>query len=333
MGPAAQGRLAPQQPRFGRVAPSSVAAPEALARKLPRLGPCLDICFPAMTSSSVALDPPRAASASGSVLTGHPTRSRRALDISAAAWLGIALIGQLLFAFYLLRAYAAPTLRGDLQSWNIKLPHGYSPGDHWGNALVGLHLLFALLILVGGALQLLPPLRRAVPAFHRWVGRSYLMAAAVLGLGGLMLVWTRPAIGGFGQHLGISLNALLMLGFAAVAWRAARARRIQEHRAWALRLFLVVSGVWFFRLGLPLWLMAWRAPVGFDPQTFSGPFLTALSFAQTLLPLAVFELLRWAQRQPRRGPHRAMAATMALLCVITVAGIAAAFLMLWRPHL
>lgn len=282
-----------------------------------------------MTPSSLSLPRPGPAAPT----LAPATLWQRRLERSAASWLGIALLGQLLFAFYLVRAYALPTLRGELQSWNTKLPHGYTPGEPWGNALVGLHLLFALLILVGGALQLLPPLRRARPAWHRALGRAYLVAAAVLGLGGLLLVWTRPALGGLGQHLGISLNACLMLAFAALAWRAARARRLAAHRAWALRLFLAVSGVWFFRLALPLWLMAWRAPVGFDPQTFSGPFLTALSFAQTLLPLALFECLRWAQDQPRAGPKRAMTATLALLSLLTLAGIAAAFLMLWRPHL
>ncbi|MBH9579210.1 DUF2306 domain-containing protein [Inhella proteolytica] len=258
---------------------------------------------------------------------------RRLLDVSAALWLALALGGQLLFAAYLVAAYLLPTLQGRLESWNLKLPKGYTPGDAWGNALVGLHLLFALLILVGGALQLLPPLRRARPALHRGIGRAYLIAAATLAVGGLLLVWTRPALGGLGQHLGISLNALLMLAFAGLAWRAARARRIEAHRAWALRLFLAVSGVWFFRLGLPLWLMWHGKPVGFDPKTFDGPFLTTLAFAQTLLPLAVFELLRAARRSARPAFHGAVALLLAALVLLTAAGLFGAFHMLWSPPL
>lgn len=259
--------------------------------------------------------------------------ARRLLQRAAATWLVLAIAGQLLFAWYLVRAYALPTLRGDFASWNLKLSHGYTPGDVWGNTLVGLHLGFALLILVGGALQLLPPLRRARPALHRGIGRAYLCIAGVLALGGLLMMWTRPVVGDWVQHLGLSLNALLILVCAGLAWRAARARRTPVHQAWALRLFLLVSGVWFFRLVLPLWIMVWQAPVGFDPKTFSGPFLSVLSFAQSLVPLAVFELLRWAQRKSRPGPQLAVGLLMILLDLLTVAGIAAAYLMLWRPHL
>ena len=37
-----------------------------------------------------------------------------------------------------------------------------------------------------------------------------------------------------------------------------------------------MNGVWFFWLGLLLWLMIHQQPVGFDPKTFTGPFLTFL---------------------------------------------------------
>ncbi|QXP44925.1 hypothetical protein FM038_25960 [Shewanella eurypsychrophilus] len=59
---------------------------------------------------------------------------------------------------------------------------------------------------------------------------------------------------------------------------------------WAIRLFIVMGGVWFFRIGLMLWLMIHQAPVGFDPKTFEGPFLSFLGFAQYLIPLAVAQL-------------------------------------------
>jgi hypothetical protein len=121
--------------------------------------------------------------------------------------------------------------------------------------------------------------------------------------------------------------------FAGLALRAARGRHIAEHRRWALRLYVAVLGVWFFRLGLTLWLVVHRAPVGFDPQTFSGPFLTALSFGQTLVPLAVLEGYFRAQRSATPGVQTAAAAGLLLLTLATAAGTATATLMLWWPHL
>lgn len=65
---------------------------------------------------------------------------------------------------------------------------------------------------------------------------------------------------------------------------AACDRRFDSHRRWALRLFLVVGGVWFFGIGLLASIVANQCPVGFNPNPFSGPFLSVLSFAQFLLP-------------------------------------------------
>ncbi len=38
-----------------------------------------------------------------------------------------------------------------------------------------------------------------------------------------------------------------------MALRYALARNIDAHKRWAVRTFIVVSGVWFFRVGLMLW--------------------------------------------------------------------------------
>jgi uncharacterized membrane protein len=256
-----------------------------------------------------------------------------ALRWAAALWLLVALLGQGIFNTYVVKLYGGAMLAGDPTRWNKVMPRGYAPGDTAGNTALGLHLLLAMVILLGGALQLLPALRRTAPRVHHWVGRGYISAAVLMSLGGLFMVWTRGAPAQLGQHLGISLNALLILAFAALALRAAMARRIDAHRRWALRLYMGVLGVWFFRLGLTLWLLIHRAPVGFDMQTFSGPFLTTLSFAQTLVPLALLELYLHARRSPAPRVQTAAALGLLLLSGVTAAGIGTATLMLWRPHL
>ncbi len=114
----------------------------------------------------------------------------------------------------------------------------------------------------------MPWVRRRAPAFHRWNGRLYLLTALTISAAGLYIVWFRGSIGDLGQHLGISLNAVLILVCASFALRHAIARNIAVHRRWALRLFLVVSGVWFFRIGLMAWLIVNHGPVGFDMKTF-----------------------------------------------------------------
>lgn len=257
-----------------------------------------------------------------------------ALRASATFWFGTAVLGQLLFAGYVAGFYGRTALQGRPQAWNEVLPHGYVAGDTFFNFVLALHLLFALAILLGGALQLIPKIRRAAPAFHRWNGRIYLLLTAVLSIGGLIMVWVRGGVvGDLSQHIAISLNALLILGFSGRAWGHARARRFDAHRRWALRLFLAVSGVWFFRVGLMLWIVVNQGPVGFDPKAFAGPVLTFLAFAQYLVPLGVLQLYFLAQQG--RNPHGqfAMAAGLGILTLLMMVGIAAAAAFMWWPQL
>jgi hypothetical protein len=262
--------------------------------------------------------------------------SGKALQRSATAWLVAALLGQGVFLAYVVSLYGGAVLAGDLSAWNAVMPRGHVPGDTVGNGVLASHLLFTVTVLLGGALQLWPSLRRRAPRVHHWVGRGYLLSAVVLALGGLFLVWTRSAPANpaqFWQHLGISLNAVLIVVFAGLALRAAIARRIEAHRRWALHLYLAVLGVWFFRLGLTLWLLVHQAPVGFDPKTFSGPFLIVLTLAQSLLPAAVLALVLRAERSTRPGMQWAMAGVLALATLATAAGTGTAWLMLWREYL
>jgi hypothetical protein len=177
-----------------------------------------------------------------------------------------------------------------------------------------------------------PQVRTLAPRFHRWTGRVYLLSALVMSTTGLYMVWFRGTVGDFSQHLGISLNAVLIVGFGAMALRHALARDFRGHRRWALRLFLAVSGVWFFRVGLMFWIFVNGGPAGFDPKTFQGPFLTFLSFAQSLLPLAVLEAYLGAREQGGALARLTTAACLAALTVAMSIGILMATMGMWLPR-
>ena len=260
-------------------------------------------------------------------------RTERVLKAAATSWFVVAILGQWMFVAYVIGFYGRAAIRGRFEEWNKVLPHGYVAGDTMGNLVVSLHLLFAVVVIVGGALQLIPQVRRIAPAFHRWNGRVYLSSVLVMSVGGLVMVWTRGAVGDLSQHVAISTNALLIIGFAGMALHHARARRIDVHRRWALRLFLAVSGVWFFRVGLMFWIVANQGPAGFDPKTFQGPFLTFLAFAQYLLPLAVLELYFRAQASGNARARIAMTAGLGAATLVTATGIAAATAIMWLPRL
>ncbi len=254
------------------------------------------------------------------------------LTRAVQTWFAIALCGQLIFSTYILLLYGGATVSGDTARWNHVMPKGYVPGDSIGNMAIMSHVLLAVVIMLGGAVQLIPAIRRRRPAVHRWVGRSYVIAVSLTSLAGLYMVWVRGSVGDLSQHIAISLNAVILTTSAVLAWRAARAGEFAVHRRWALRAYLAANGVFFFRLGLFLWLIINRGPVGFNPKTFSGPFLTTLAFAvYVVVPLAVLELCFRAQDGPGVWRPRLVAAGVFVLALLTGAGIASVSLILWVP--
>lgn len=272
----------------------------------------------------------------GGVDAGSRARPRRfgaALAMAAKSWFVVAVLGQWLFVSYVIGFYGRALFRGKIETWNEVLPHGYVPGDTAGNIVVAVHLAVAALIIVAGSLQVMTGVRRRFPRFHHWNGRIYLVSAFVMSLGGLIMVWTRGTVGGPPQAIAISLNALLIMGCAVMTLRYALARRFDVHRQWALRLFLVVSGVWFFRIGLMFWIALNQGPAGFDPETFRGPALVALAFGQYLVPLAVLELYFRAQKSHSTVFRAGVAGSLFVLTLATAGGITAAALFMWMPML
>ncbi|HWU77276.1 MAG TPA: DUF2306 domain-containing protein [Rhodanobacter sp.] len=262
-----------------------------------------------------------------------PSRATTALKFAATSWFAVAALGQLMFLAYLFGFYGRTALLGQFEAWNQVFPRSHVAGDPVHNAVVAMHLAFAALITGGGLLQLTTGVRRRFPRFHRWNGRVYLVSSFVMGLGGLVMVWTGTSVGDLSQHIAISINAILIMLCAVMVLRHALARRLALHRRWALRLFLVVSGVWFFRIGLTFWIMLNQGPAGFDPQTFTGPALTTIAFAQYLLPLAVLQLYFHAQDHGGKRGRVAMASGLFASTLVTAVGIVAATMMLWLPHL
>jgi len=254
------------------------------------------------------------------------------LKVATRFWFLVVLIGQSVFAFSVASFFGLPALRGDFHGWSKHITHGHIPGDTMGNFAVAMHLFSAVVIILAGVFQLVPQIRNRFPAFHRWNGRLYVVTAFTISLAGLYMMWIRGSVGDLSQHLGTSLMAVLIMLCAAMALRYALARDFKTHRRWALRLYLVVSASLFIRAGLFLSFILNHGPFGFDPATFTGPFLTFISFAQYLVPLAVLEIYFRTQERARATGRFAMAAGLLVLTVAMGAGIFAVTLAVWVPQ-
>lgn len=255
-----------------------------------------------------------------------------ALRGSAALWFATVVAGQLAFAVYIAAHYAGAAMRGDFAAWTETMIHGIVAGDPVGNLAVALHLLLAFVITLGGPIQLIPAVRARWPRFHRWNGRIYLVTAVVISLGGLFMVWTRGVLGPISNAVAISINGLLIIGFAGMTLRRALARRFDDHRRWATRLFLAVSGVWFFRVGLMAWILANGGPVGVGKE-LDGPFALTWAFAQYLVPLAIYEIYLRTRQRAGTGGRIAMALALVGLALLTALGVFGAIMGMWLPRI
>jgi hypothetical protein len=256
----------------------------------------LDPFVAAPSTVSVRLEPSREASA------------------SALRWSGIALVATVwgsatLFGLYILAFYAAALAEGKMATWNGNLAGLYVPGARVATAGIGLHFAAGGVILALGCIQLMAGVRKRWPAVHRWIGRVYVTAAFLAGVGGLTFILTNGTIGGTAMNLGFGGYGVLMVIVAVQAYRHARARRLDAHRVWALRLFALAIGSWLYRMDYGFWLLLTDG-IG-HTQTFTGPFDHVMAFFFYIPNLLVAEMFIRARRV-QAGPAMRIAAAGAL---------------------
>ena len=255
-----------------------------------------------------------------------------ALKRSGLLWFAVAAVGQAAFIGFILAYYGVRTATGNFAGWNDKaLIDGYKAGDDLGNIVFAAHVLLASVVTLGGLMQLIPPIRSRLPRLHRWTGRLFLVLSIGMALSGAWLALVRGTYLSVVSNVAILINAVLILLFAALAWRAALARRFDQHRLWAMRTFMVVSGVWFLRVGLMGWVVLNRGPAGLTDD-MSGPVDTVFLFGSYLIPLAVLELYFAAQRGGAILKILAAAVVVAA-AVYTAAGVLGTTAFMWGPYL
>lgn len=249
----------------------------------------------------------------------------RLLRIAAASWYFMAVIGLTTFLVYVIINYGGAAISGDDSGNETKLIEG----DTIGNFFLISHLSLAVVVIGGGLLQLLPALRNRFPVFHRWNGRLFMVCALACSLAGQYLILTREIPGDWVMDMGTSSAGILVIVFGFLAYRTARAKSFVQHRKWAMRLFLVANAGWFFRIGLMLWFVINQGPVGIDIETFTGPALVFISYAQFLLPLAILQLYFHAQASTKTNVKVAVSVLILIAAIATLAGVVAASFMMW----
>lgn len=261
------------------------------------------------------------------------SKSDSFLKVSVKVWFAIVVAGQFIFALYILGVYGISGLGGDFERWNSASAHGYMEKDVWGNLLFGSHVLMAAIITIGGPLQITQKVRSRFPRFHRINGRLYISSAILISVAGFYLTWIRGNVGGLIGSVFISLNGLLILICAFYTIKKAVGRDLKAHKKWALRLYLSMSGVWFFRVLLMLWLTIHQAPVGFDMETFQGPALNLLYVLSYIFPIAFLQLYFRVKKSKVSARKWILSIVILFLVVGLAIGTFSAALGMWLPKL
>jgi hypothetical protein len=255
-----------------------------------------------------------------------------ALTRAAALWFVVAAIGQLIFVAYMAGFYGPTLASGDYAQWtrNKSLIDGYKPNDMFGNLGFISHIALAFVITSLGVAQLIPALRKHAPRVHRWCGRIFLVAALAAAIGGLALVWLRETQTGLGNSIAISLNGVLIIVGSILAFRAAARRDFVSHQRWAFRLWLVVNGVWFLRVGMAAFGMICMGVLNIEKPPLAA-FFALWGFGSYFVPLAIYEVY-WRVKAAG-GPAARIAMTTALgaLTVLMAGGIAGMTVGQWLP--
>lgn len=248
----------------------------------------------------------------------------------AVTWLSTGI-----FSLYIALFYGGAILAGTLErDWNEVLPRLYETASTPAAWMIGMHFFAGSAVLLLGPLQFITALRTRHPALHRWTGRVYVLSALAAGVGGLAYLLLKGAVGGPVMQLGFGLYGALTVLAALQAYRHARARRFELHRAWAIRLFALGIGSWLYRLDYGIWLKL-VGGIGHARQSFDGPFDLVMDFFFYVPNLLAAEL--FIRRRPGRAlpTLRRHAGTAGIVVLVAFIGLATYLFAhsYWLPHI
>ena len=136
-------------------------------------------------------------------------------------------------------------------------------------------------------------------------------AAFLAGIGGLTFIAAKGTIGGTTMDVGFGIYGVLTAAAAIETYRHARARRLDIHRAWAMRLFALAIGSWLYRMEYGFWFLL--ADGAGHTNEFSGPFDKLMAFLFYVPNLIVVEALI-------RAPRAALSTTTRWVAAVAFGG-------------
>lgn len=237
-----------------------------------------------------------------------------------------ALMGLMAFGAYIVLRATGITSRNFHQWRDLMTGVPMQTAADWiANIGIGMHYFMGSVLVLAWPILLSARIRTRHRVVHRWTGRVYVTAGFMAGVGGLSFILARH--NGGPSHVAFALWGSVMMLSAVLAYVHARAKRFDQHRAWAIRLFAMVLGSWLFDLEI----RAWRDLTDGAGMTKKedGPFDYAILYFFFVPNLLVAEFFirnqhkRIALRRNLKWPLWAAAAITGLIFVYSIAVVTA----------
>lgn len=164
-------------------------------------------------------------------------------------------------------------------------------GHYWDFKwmLVG-HISTGLLALVLGPFQFWKTFRNKYLTVHRWLGRTYLTAILIGTICATSLAWTSALQVNFSWAFGLQGLAFAWITTATMAYLSVMRKRIQQHKEWMIRSYVVTFAFVTFR-----WLNELTIVKNLMPE-FAERGPTIIWFSWTI-PLLITEIiLSWNKK-------------------------------------
>jgi uncharacterized membrane protein len=157
------------------------------------------------------------------------------------------------------------------------------------------HMLIAPIALLAGPFQFFASIRTRRPRLHRTLGKIYVVACTLAGIGAIAA--SPYASGGPIAGLGFATLAVLWITTTLGAWRAAVQRKFDLHRILMRFSYAMTFGAVTLRLQIPFFLMN-----GFHSYSEASVWLAYTSWIPNVIAVAL-----WSMLEALRRPARAMA--------------------------
>jgi Predicted membrane protein (DUF2306) len=192
------------------------------------------------------------------------------------------ILGLLFNAYIILRYFSKQWYEWDGAS--------YFGATLFGSVSMCIHWVGGFIVNILGSIQLLPSIREKYLWFHRASGKVYLTGCLLAVIGGLMYIFRVGTVGGIEMDVAFGLYGVLMFICGFMTYVKIKAKKIDEHRRWAIRLFSLGVGSMLYRIYIMPLMIADNDDVPMDQVI---RYLNTAGWLMFLPNLIVAEFVIW----------------------------------------